>query len=61
MSVGSDIRLTRRSFAAGTAALVAVLGVCSALASPVIVVDQPVALIDAVVAIELRGFPHDSP
>jgi dienelactone hydrolase len=33
----------------------------SALASPVIVVDQPVALIDAAIAIELRGFPPRQP
>jgi dienelactone hydrolase len=33
----------------------------SALASPVIVIDQPVALIDAAVAIELRGFPPRQP
>jgi hypothetical protein len=33
----------------------------AALASPMIVVDQPVALIDAAVAIELRGFPPRQP
>ena len=54
------IRLSRRFFAAATAALAtATCGphVRCALASPVIVIDQPVALIDAAVAIELRGFP----
>src|SRR5262245_38401207 len=33
----------------------------AALAFPMIVVDQPVALIDATVAIELRGFPPRQP
>jgi Acyl-CoA thioester hydrolase/BAAT N-terminal region len=51
------IRLTRRSFGAGTAAL----GVRSAMASPVIVVDQPAPLFDATVAIEVRGFPARQP
>jgi len=58
------IRLSRRSFAAATAALAtATCGphVRCALASPVIVIDQPVALIDAAVAIELRGFPPRQP
>src|SRR5436305_6881731 len=50
----------RRSFAARAAALVAAAfspRARPALASPTIVVDQPVALIDAAIAIELRGFP----
>src|SRR5205823_11700177 len=58
------VRFSRRSFAAGTAALAAATCgplVHSALASPVIVIDQPVALIDAAVAIELRGFPPRQP
>jgi len=58
------VRLNRRSFAAGTGVLVAAacgLDMRAALASPMIVVDQPVALIDAVVAIELRGFPPRQP
>ena len=55
------IRLTRRSFGAGTAALAAALGVRSAMASPVIVVDQPAPLFDATVAIEVRGFPARQP
>jgi fermentation-respiration switch protein FrsA (DUF1100 family) len=55
------IRLTRRSFEAGTAALAAALGVRSAMASPVIVVDQPAPLFDATVAIEVRGFPARQP
>jgi Acyl-CoA thioester hydrolase/BAAT N-terminal region len=32
-----------------------------ALASPMIVIDQPVALIDSAIAIELRGFPPRQP
>ncbi len=58
------LRLKRRYFAAGAAALVASTfspRVRPALASPMIVVDQPVALIDAAVAIELRGFPARQP
>jgi dienelactone hydrolase len=55
------ILLTRRSFGAGTAALAAALGVRSAMASPVIVVDQPAPLFDATVAIEVRGFPARQP
>lgn len=58
------VRFSRRSFAAGTAALAAATCgplVHSALASPVIVIDQPVALIDAAVAIELRGFAPRQP
>jgi dienelactone hydrolase len=58
------VRFTRRTFAAGAGALVA--ATCGphmnpALASPMIVIDQPVALIDATVAIELRGFPPRQP
>jgi dienelactone hydrolase len=58
------VRLNRRCFAAGTGALVAATcgpHMSAALASPMIVVDQPVALIDAAVAIELRGFPPRQP
>jgi dienelactone hydrolase len=58
------VRLNRRSFATGTSALVAVTcgpHMSAALASPMIVVDQPVPLIDATVAIELRGFPPREP
>src|SRR5256885_7535175 len=58
------LRLKRRYFAAGAAALVASTfssRVRPALASPMIVVDQSVALIDAAVAIELRGFPARQP
>src|SRR5262245_14277349 len=58
------IRLNRRSFAAGTGALVGAtcgLHMRPAPASPMIVVDQPVALIDATVAIEIRGFPPRQP
>lgn len=58
------IQLNRRSFAAGAGALVAATcgpHMSTALASPTIVVDQPVALIDARVAIELRGFPPRQP
>src|SRR5712671_3693235 len=58
------IRFNRRSFAAGTGALVAATcgpNMSAALASPMIVVDQPVALINAAVAIELRGFPPRQP
>jgi dienelactone hydrolase len=58
------VRLNRRSFAAGTGALVAAACgpyMSAALASPMIVVDPPVALIDAAVAIELRGFPARQP
>src|SRR5262249_18382142 len=39
----------------------AALGVHSAMASPVIVVDQPTPLFDATVAIEVRGFPARQP
>ena len=58
------VRLNRRSFAAGTGALVAATCgpyVRPALASPMIVVDQPDALVDAAIAIELRGFPPRQP
>ena len=58
------VRLNRRSFAAGAAALVAAtFGPLAppVWASPMIVIDQPVALIDAAVAIELRGFPPRQP
>ena len=61
MSVGSEFELTRRSFGAGTAAFAAALGVRSAMASPVIVVDQPAPLFDTTVAIEVRGFPARQP
>src|SRR5262245_38713972 len=58
------LRLKRRSFAAGSAAFVAatfVPRVRLALASPMIIVDQPVALIDVAIAIELRGFAARQP
>ena len=58
------VRFNRRSFAAGTGALVAAAcgpHIRPALASPMIVVDQPDALVDAAIAIELRGFPPRQP
>jgi hypothetical protein len=55
------ILLTRRSFGAGTAALAAALGVRSAMASPVIVVDQPAPLFDATVPSKFAAFLRDSP
>jgi acetyl esterase/lipase len=63
MPIGRE-RLTRRSFGAGIAALAAALsspGIRSAMASPLIVVDQLAPLFDAAVAIELRGFPPRQP
>lgn len=58
------VLLDRRNFAAGAGALIAATcgpHMSPALASPTIVVDPPVALIDAEVAIELRGFPPRQP
>src|SRR5688572_11223870 len=62
--MSSDLRCTRRSFAATAAALAGAActpGIRRARPAAMIVVDQPMAMTDVPVRIELKGFPARTP